>query len=144
MGYLWSCVVSLFQIIFVVNSGGYRGIYGSNPLKPPPKPMRNKPSNVEKVKFFSSPTNVEKLKSSPESKNHRPYPTGLNNSQRLKDDYLEMRRKYLKKSGFDIGHGQTNSRFWNSFNISVRFQLLDYHVSECRKRTISESGSYAT
>lgn len=117
LGYLWSCVVSLFQIINVVHSSGYRGLHGDNPLKP----ASNKPTeNVGKVKLHPS-TKIHKdagnSKPSANSDTNIPYPGGFNQSLRLKNDYIEMRRNYLKQHSFDIAHGHSNSRFWKTFFI---------------------------
>lgn len=62
LGYLWYSVVSLLQIIIVVNSVEYRALYGYDPLT---KTTKRKVSNmtrpdltndfIENVKFYPSP-----------------------------------------------------------------------------------------
>lgn len=62
LGYLWYTVVSLYQIIIVVNSSEYRMLFGNDPLA---KKVKRKDANmaawdwtpnvVENVKFYSTP-----------------------------------------------------------------------------------------
>lgn len=119
MCYLWACVFSLFQIIFIVNSKEYRSLYGQNPLKSPPKQI-NKPqktAKIERVKFFPSPNfnkETEKLKSSPKIDKYDRHPFAIAKSQRIQNEYNEMRRHYLNRSQYE-------SKFWwekNKSNIN--------------------------
>lgn len=68
--------------------------------------------NVERVKFYPSPKfDTDKTKAFMKTADyHREY-SNLNQSLRLRNDYVEMRRNYLNQQTFDIGHGQHNSRF---------------------------------
>lgn len=108
LGYLWACVVSLFQIIIVVNSPDYQAMYGVDPLKSTIKPAAKKQTRritVEKVKFRPSPdfhrttdrgTAIAKLDR---------YNDSVNQSQRIQNDYIEMQRNYLNQANYDYGHG---------------------------------------
>lgn len=119
MGYLWACVVSLFQIIFIVNSKEYRALYGDNPLRMPPK-LLNKPpktAKIERVKFFPSPNfnkESDKLKLSPKIDKYDRHPFGIAQSQRIQNEYNEIRRNYLSQSHY-YGHGMMNSQLWSNF-----------------------------
>lgn len=117
--YSWFCVVSLYQIIFVVNSTGYRELYGDNPLKLIKKQMETKRTAIRikgRVKFNLPPQKIAKPNPPPKiDKNRKEQrqtdPLFINQSLRQRNDYIEMRRNYLNQSSFDISHGQNNSRF---------------------------------
>lgn len=114
LGYLWYSVVSLLQIIFVVNSMEYRALFGNDPLA---EKTRRKVSNmktpgwtqnaIENVKFYPSPdfsSNMESLK--PREKNSRAkfQPTTIsmggqsssygNNSNLLRHNYNPSNRSH--------------------------------------------------
>lgn len=123
-GYLWFCVVSLFQIIFVVNSSDYRARFGKNPLKTRPNPSTQKPPPIEKsakkLRFSSSvELNDKSIHFEPAAKvkkwQQQTQMLALNQSRRLRNDYIEMRHNYLNQPHFDIarehGNGQIHSRF---------------------------------
>lgn len=108
MFYFWACVLSLFQIIFIVNSSEYQTLYGENPLKAPTKsiPISSKTAKVEKVKFFPSPNfnkGADKLKASPVIDKYDQHPFAIGQSRRIQNEYNDMRRNYLNQSHF--GHG---------------------------------------
>lgn len=119
--YLWFCVVSLYQIIFVVNSTSYREQYGDNPLKAIAKQIVTKRTAIRnklRIKFNLPPKNLAKPNPLPKTnKNQRktkqkpkqairdPF---VNQSLRQRNDYIEMRRNYLNQWNFDISHGQYN------------------------------------
>ncbi|XP_031635564.1 uncharacterized protein LOC116348645 [Contarinia nasturtii] len=107
LGYLWACVLSLFQVIFIVKSEKYRSVYGDDPLHPLQaanaiKSMKN--TKVERVKIFPSPNfkDTEKLKSLTKS-NNCDHPFAISRSQRIRNEYMEMRRNYLNETS--LGHG---------------------------------------
>lgn len=107
LGYLWACAVSLFQIIIVVNSPDYQTMYGVDPLKPAAKKQTRR-TTVEKVKFYPSPdfhktTDRAKVMAKLNSYNDRSL--GANQSQRIQNDYIEVRRNYLNQANYDYGHG---------------------------------------
>lgn len=115
LGYLWACVLSYFQIIFIVNSSKYRTLYGENPLTAEPKPVLNEPpdvvkNHVERVKFYpfqqfkeaEKPAPMPQIEKSPAKRKDHPF--GINQSERLRNDYIEMRRNYLNQASF--GQGQ--------------------------------------
>lgn len=109
-GYLWACVVSLFQVIIVVNSSDYRTLYGDDPLKIPSKQAANeraKKVKIENVKFYPSPDfhkNTDRAKVMAKLNRYTNKSYGANQPQRVQNEYIEMRRKYLNQS--DYGHGQ--------------------------------------
>lgn len=111
LGYLWACVVSLFQIIIVVNSPDYQTMYGVDPLKSPIKPAAKKQmrrTTVEKVKFYPSPDfhkTSDRAKVIAQLNNYSDRSIGANQSQRIQNDYIEMRRNYLNQANYDYGHG---------------------------------------
>lgn len=107
--YLWACVLSLFQVIFIVRSEKYRSVYGNDPLQPKPKSSAmksTKKSKVERVKFFPSPNfnnDTDKLKSSSKANKRDEHPFTISRSQRIQNEYVEMRRSYLDEPS--VGHG---------------------------------------
>lgn len=58
--YMWTCVISLYQIISIINTHNYKSLYGDDPLTDWPydeKPATladGKKMEVENVKFYSS------------------------------------------------------------------------------------------
>lgn len=123
LGYFWVCVVSYFQVIFIVNSSKYRRLYGENPLSSAPtteaKPITNEPFTVtkpvERVRFYplqqfkdaEKPAPTPKIEQPKDKRNDHPF--GINQSERLRNDYIEMRRNYLNQNSF--GHGQTGFNY---------------------------------
>lgn len=117
-GYLWACVVSLFQVIIVVNSPDYRTLYGDDPSKSQPKPLANKrakKAKVENVKFYPSQDfhkNTDQAKVMAKFNRYNNKSFDAYQPQRVRNEYIEMRRNYLNQS--DYGHG---NRPMNSFSF---------------------------
>lgn len=107
VGYLWACVFSLFQVIFVVKSAKYRAIYGNDPLKPNANTMAVvKNNDVKRVKFFPSPdfdndpTIKQKKKIISEFNHSGPtdeaYTYSSGQTVRARNEYNDIRNTYLK------------------------------------------------
>lgn len=49
---MWTCVISLYQIITIINTENYKLLYGNDPLA---KWSDEKKPDIEKLKFFPNP-----------------------------------------------------------------------------------------
>ncbi|XP_037052459.1 uncharacterized protein LOC119085993 [Bradysia coprophila] len=74
--YMWTCVISLYQIISIIHTQNYKSLYGDDPLayneKPTPITPGKKPE-IENVTFFSSSdfTNYSPIKQRDYNSNSR-------------------------------------------------------------------------
>lgn len=108
LGYMWACVLSLFQIIFVVNSPKYRSLYGDDPIHANRNgiPIKN---SIKKVKFYPSPDFAHDAAQKQTNLIHLDHAS--NQTERARNEYNELKSNFYLKSRQLTASTRTTSFF---------------------------------